>query len=129
MFAGDANQCDIRVGMVIEAENSAGYAPENELPQPRMAVAAHDQEIRRVVRGMRQDGAGDVGLGGNDALELHFRPMAREMVGHVGPRQLIALGGSLATTTISTALARRMNGMASAAARAALRLPSQHSMR
>jgi hypothetical protein len=35
---------------------------------------------------------------------------------------------SLATMTGSAALARTMNGIASAAARAALRLPSQHTM-
>src|SRR5262249_34320980 len=35
------------------AENPSRNAAENELPQARMAVAAHDQEIRGDVRGMR----------------------------------------------------------------------------
>ena len=55
-------------------EDFSRHTPQDELPQPRMTVAAHDQEIGRHVRRLGEDGAGDVGLGGNDALEFHLAP-------------------------------------------------------
>src|SRR4029079_12475289 len=74
------------------SEDFSRHTPQDELPQPRMTVAAHDQEIGRAVRRVREDGAGHVGLGGDDAFELHRDAMTRQMLGYVGPRHFIALG-------------------------------------
>ena len=58
-----------------------------------MAVAAHNQEIGRCVRGMREERAGYIGLRGSDLLDLHLRAMAGKMVSDIGG-QRDARGGA-----------------------------------
>ena len=93
-----------------------------------MAVAAHHDEVAPRVGRVRQDRARDVGVARYDPLDLDLQAVAGEMLADVGAGNLVALARSLATITTSTALARRRSGIASAIARAALRLASQHTI-
>ena len=56
-----------------------------------MAVSAHDDEIGPRIGRVGQDGAGHVGAARDDAPEVDLEPVPRQMLGHVGARQLVAL--------------------------------------
>jgi hypothetical protein len=53
-----------------------------------MAVAAHDKEIDRRIRGMGENGAGRIDLGRGDLLELYPGAVAGEMARDVSAVQL-----------------------------------------
>src|SRR6266702_764445 len=74
------------------AQNGPGHAPEDELAQARMAVAAYDHEPGATVGGMRQDRARHVeAASGGDAFDLDLDAMTGEMAAHIGAGDLAAL--------------------------------------
>src|SRR4029079_14395674 len=73
-------------------EDLPRHTSEYELTQPRMAVAAQDQEICRAVSGVRQNRIGDVGFGRDDQIELHLGAVARKVLSNVSARHFVAFG-------------------------------------
>ena len=55
-----------------------GCAAKDELTQPRVAVAAHDQQIRTEIRGAREQGFADIGAGLDLFGGLAFDAMSRQ---------------------------------------------------
>src|SRR3974377_1348176 len=73
------------------AKDAPRRTSEYELAHAGMAVATHDEEIRGSVRGMGEDGAGDVDIPCRDSLDLDLDAVAGKMMRNLGARQLVAL--------------------------------------
>ena len=81
-----------------------------------------------LVRGMRQDHVGDVDIAERGALDLHIKAVPGEVPAHVGAFDLILLAALVGDDDNLDASRPLRSGMASAMARAAARLPSQHTI-
>src|SRR5437868_3545990 len=73
------------------AKDAARDAAKNELAHAGMTVAAHDEQICRSIRGIGQDGAGDIDIPGYDAFYHHPGAMPGKVLGDVGAGNLVAL--------------------------------------
>jgi hypothetical protein len=80
------HQCGHRHGRECTARGAA----EHEFAQSRMAVAAHDDKVGADVRGMRQDGIGQVEIDGRDPLQLDLEAMTGEVVRDVSAPTALA---------------------------------------
>jgi hypothetical protein len=68
-----------------------GDASKDEFTQSRMAIAAHYHEVRVAVGAMRQQSVGCVNITAGKPLDLHFKPMAGEMLTDINGLDVVLL--------------------------------------
>ena len=77
-------------------ENAPCHATEHKFAQPRVAVAAHDDEIGASIGGVREDHVGDIDVAKHRALDLNFEPVPRKVLRHIGAFDFILLAAFVA---------------------------------
>ena len=92
------------------------------------AIRAYDYEIDVGIGCVREQRVGDVEVAVVDALDFHFKSVTREVLAHIGAFDLILLAAFVGDDDYLDESCRSSSGIASAIARAAARLPSQHTM-